>query len=191
VGPGDWVVLSGSVPAGAAAGVYAQLGERFSRTGASVAVDTSGPALVEAVSARPALVKPNREELGEALGREVLSVADAVAAAESLRRAGAGMVLASLGADGAVLVAGGGTSWGHCPVEARRSSVGAGDSLLAGFLSALLAGRAPADALATAVCWAAAAVELPGSRVPGPADIAGRRALVTADLDGDRALTPT
>jgi 1-phosphofructokinase len=73
-------------------------------------------------------------------------------------------------------------------VAARRSSVGAGDCLLAGFLAA---GGQGADALATALRWAAAAVGLPGSGVPGPADIAARRAHVTDELDEERSLSPT
>jgi 1-phosphofructokinase len=188
VRPGGWVVLSGSLPAGTDPEVYARLAERFARAGTRVAVDTSGPALLEALRGRPALVKPNREELSEVIGRDVHNVADAVEAARALRAGGAGAVLASLGPDGAVLVEPGGVARGHCAVAARRSSVGAGDCLLAGFLAA---GGQGADALATALRWAAAAVGLPGSGVPGPADIAARRAHVTDELDEERSLSPT
>jgi 1-phosphofructokinase len=185
-GPGDWAVLSGSVPSGVDADVYARLTRRFTAAGIEVAVDTSGPALLHAMLAGPALVKPNREEVAEALGRDVASVADAVDAAEQARKAGARAVLVSLGPDGAVLVGDGGVWWGEGPVAARRSTVGAGDCLLAGFLAG---GGEGGDALATALRWAAAAVERPGSGVPDPADIARRRAYVTDQLDDDRALT--
>jgi 1-phosphofructokinase len=184
--PFDWVVLSGSLPPGIDDGVYARLTERFTASGISVAVDTSGPALLLAVGAGPTLVKPNRDELSESVGWDIRSVADAVAAAQALRGAGAGTVLASLGPDGAVLVERAGVSLGECPVAEPRSTVGAGDSLLAGFLAA---GADGTVALATALCWAAAAVELPGSGVPGPVDIAFRRAHVTGDFDRDRTLT--
>jgi 1-phosphofructokinase len=186
VGQHDWAVLSGSVPPGVDHGVYAHLTERFVAAGIAVAVDTSGPALVQAVKARPTLVKPNREELAEAVGREVHSLADAVEAAQVLREAGAGTVLASLGPDGAVLAERDGVSLGECAVAEPRSAVGAGDCLLAGFLAG---GAGGADALATGLCWAGAAVGLPGSRVPTPLDIAQRRAHLTNDVNRHRALT--
>jgi 1-phosphofructokinase len=193
VGPLDWAVLSGSLPTGVDAGVYARLTERFVRAGIDVAVDTSGPALLRAVGARPTIVKPNRDELSEALGRDIHSLADAVEAAEVLRTAGAMTVLASLGPDGALLVEsdteGGGVVFGDCEVDAPRSSVGAGDCLLAGFLAARSSGATSREALSTALRWAAAAVELPGSAVPGPGDIARRRARVTDEVDRHLALT--
>jgi 1-phosphofructokinase len=189
VGPLDWAVLSGSLPTGVDPGVYAQLTERFGRAGIAVALDTSGPALVRAVRAGPTIVKPNRDELSEALGRDIRSLADAVEAAEVLRAAGAVSVLASLGPDGAVLVEGDGVVFGDCAVVEPRSSVGAGDCLLAGFLAARSSGATGSEALATALCWAAAAVELPGSAVPGPADIARHTARLTDEVDHDRVLT--
>jgi len=187
-GPDAWVVVSSSLPTGSDDHVYARLTERFSAAGLAVAVDTSGPALAHAVAARPALVKPNREELAEATGRPVRSIAEAVAAAESLREAGAAAVLASLGPDGAVLAEQGGVWLAECPVGVRRSTVGAGDCLLAGFLAA---GASGPKALTTAVCWAAAAVELPGSAIPTPDEIALRadQALLTDEFDGARMLT--
>lgn len=191
VGPLDWAVLSGSLPTGVDVGVYARLTERFVRSGIDVALDTSGPALVRAVRARPTIVKPNRDELSEALGREIHSLADAVEAAEVLRSAGAVSVLASLGPDGAVLVERDGVVFGDCQVDEPRSSVGAGDCLLAGYLAARSSGAAGREALATALGWAAAAVELPGSAVPGPTDIARRRhrPRLTDEIDRRRALT--
>lgn len=202
-GPGGWVVLSGSLPTGVDAGVYARLTERFVRAGLDVALDTSGPALVRAVRARPTIVKPNRDELSEALGRDIRSLADAVEAAEVLCAAGARSVLASLGPDGAVLVDGHGADgdgrthgdgregvvFGDCVVADPRSSVGAGDCLLAGFLAARSAGAAGREALATALRWAAAAVELPGSAVPGPGDVARHRPRLADEVDRHRVLT--
>src|SRR5690606_31376114 len=90
------------------------------------------------------------------------------AAARQLTSWGAGAVLVSLGAEGAVLVDEDGIGFGSAPVERPRSSVGAGDALLAGFLAAGAKGE---PALAEALAWGAAAVSLPGSRMPGPADI--------------------
>lgn len=164
----DWVVASGSLPPEVPADVYARLCRRFAGAGIHVAVDTSGPALACALGAAPALVKPNLEELSAATGMPIRRLGDVAEAAGKLRAAGARSVLASLGADGAVLVEEGGIWYGEAPVTGPRSSVGAGDAMLAGFLAA--GGHGP-HALALALAWGAAAVRLPGSRMPGPAHI--------------------
>ena len=166
----DWVVASGSLPPGVPDKFYARLCQLFADTGVRVAVDTSGPALKATLTARPALVKPNREELTEAAGYPVETLGDAVRAAQDLRTAGAGAVLASLAAHGAVLVDEAGVSYGRSTVRRPRSSVGAGDAMLAGFLAT---GAAGPKALAEALSWGAAAVALPGSRMPGPIDVGG------------------
>ncbi|MEU1249557.1 1-phosphofructokinase [Micromonospora arida] len=164
----DWVVLCGSVPPGLPADAYAQLCRKLRAAGVRVAVDTSGPALREAALAGATLLKPNRDELAEVVGAPLKDLGDVVDAAQCLRAWGAGTVVASLGADGAVLVDAEGVRTGTCPVARPRSAVGAGDALLAGFLAA---GAQGAAALAEGLAWGAAAVSLPGSRMPGPADL--------------------
>ncbi|AQZ64179.1 1-phosphofructokinase [[Actinomadura] parvosata subsp. kistnae] len=164
----DWVVASGSLPPEVPSDVYARLCRRFAGAGIHVAVDTSGPALSCALGAAPALVKPNLEELSAATGMPIRCLGDVAGAAAKLRAAGARTVLASLGADGAVLVEDGGSWYGEAAVTEPRSSVGAGDAMLAGFLAA--GGHGP-EALRQALAWGAAAVRLPGSRMPGPGDI--------------------
>ncbi|MER6945067.1 1-phosphofructokinase [Nonomuraea sp. NPDC000554] len=164
----DWVVASGSLPPEVPADVYARLCRRFAGAGIHVAVDTSGPALACALAAGPALVKPNLDELTAATGMPIRRVGDVVEAAGKLRAAGARAVLASLGGDGAVLVEEDGIWYGEAAVTEPRSAVGAGDAMLAGFLAAGGRGR---DALLEGLAWGAAAVRLPGSRMPGPADI--------------------
>ncbi|SDM03438.1 1-phosphofructokinase [Nonomuraea maritima] len=164
----DWVVASGSLPPEVPQDVYALLCRRFAEAGIHMAVDSSGPALECALGAAPALVKPNLEELSAATGLAIRRLGDVADAAGALRKAGARAVLASLGADGAVLLEEDGIWYGEAPVTEPRSSVGAGDAMLAGFLAA--GGRGPL-ALRRGLAWGAAAVRLPGSRMPGPADI--------------------
>jgi 1-phosphofructokinase len=168
----QWMVLCGSVPPGLPVESFSTLCRRLVQSGVRLAVDTSGPALRAAAAAGANLLKPNRNELAEVVGVELNSLGDVVDAARQLRSAGAGAVLASLGADGAVLVSGDGVIIGDSPVDRPRSAVGAGDALLAGFLAA---GARGSDALAEALAWGAAAVSLPGSRMPGPADLQRNR----------------
>lgn len=161
---GDWVVLAGSLPPGAPGDVYALLIEALHRKGSRVALDTSGPAFAAALAAGPDLVKPNAEELAEATGSALLTLADVVAAAAALRVRGAGAVLASLGSRGALLAdAAGGTLHGAVSLVRPRSTVGAGDALLAGFVAA---GGSGPEALSEGLRWAGAAVALPGSAMP-------------------------
>jgi 1-phosphofructokinase len=168
----DWVVVCGSTPPGVSTSSIAQLYEHVVAAGVRLAVDTSGPALHVAAAAGAELVKPNRDELADVVGRELTTLGDVVDAARELRSWGARAVLASLGADGAVLVDDDGVIAGGAPVDRPRSAVGAGDALLAGFLAA---GAKGGDALTEALAWAAAAVSLPGSRMPGPGDLQRHR----------------
>jgi 1-phosphofructokinase len=164
----DWVVVCGSVPPGLPESALTGLCRRLVDAGVRLAVDTSGPDLREAALAGAALLKPNREELAEVVGGPLVSLDDVVDAARKLVSWGAGAVLASLGPDGAVLVDADRVIAGDAPVSNPKSSVGAGDALLAGFLSA---GAHGTNAFREALAWGAAAVSLPGSRMPGPADL--------------------
>jgi 1-phosphofructokinase len=182
-----WAVLCGSLPPGVPVDVYRRLALRLDDAGVRVAVDTSGDALRHAIEAGPALLKPNHEELAEAVGRPLDSLREVVDAAHELRSAGVGTVLASLGRHGAVLVSDAGVLYGRAPVERPRSTVGAGDALLAGFLAGLTVGG-PESALAEGLAWSAAAVGLAGSRMAGPADLRRELVLVEHTPDLDRPL---
>jgi 1-phosphofructokinase len=180
----EWVVLSGSLSPGAPADWYAELIRRLRGTGPRVAIDSSGPPLAKAIAAHPDLVKPNREELAELTGRPIDTIADVIAAAVILTARGVHTVLTSLGPAGAVL-ARRNAAW-HATAAATepRSTVGAGDALLAGYLAA---GADGPGALAEAVAWGSAAAALPGSRMPGPGDISRTGIHVTdlTDLTSD------
>jgi 1-phosphofructokinase len=172
-----WVALSGSLPPGVPVDWYAELTDRLRATGAKVALDTSGDPLLAALvdGTMPDLVKPNGEELAELTGQPGVDLESdlttAVEAASGLLDRGIGAVLATLGAAGALLVTRDG-SWSATPPAIRaRSSVGAGDSALAGYLLADLAGGGPEDRLRSAVAHGAAAAALPGSTLPTPADV--------------------
>lgn len=165
----SWLVSCGSLPPGAPADLHATLVRRCRRPGLRTAVDTSDVPLRHAVAARPDLVKPNHAELAGLVGRSLDSVGDVLLAARELRARGVGSVLVSLGAGGALLVDRSGEYHARTPEIAVRSTVGAGDSAMAGFLAA--GGEGP-DALRYAVAYGTAACRLPGSAAPGPHDIA-------------------
>lgn len=180
-----WIACCGSLPRGLAPCWYAELVASAHRAGAQIALDTSGPALVAALAEGPDVVKPNTHELSEAVGRPLLTIGDAVKAAEEVRALGARAVLASLGADGQLLVDLTGTYYGSAPVAKVRSNVGAGDASLAGFLAA---GGVGADALVAAIAHGSAAVQLPGSQMPTPGDLFGDAVTITSDVPLDRPL---
>lgn len=189
VSAADWVVISGSLPPELSSAQFVELLRGVTALGASLAIDTSGDALAASLAARPRLVKPNRAELAEVVGRPVDSIAQVIAAAQELRGRGVERVLVSLGADGAVLVSEHGVLVGSSSVISPRSTVGAGDCFLAGFLSRFSLDEAAEDvALLEALAWGAAAAGLPGTSVPGPGDIALSNVQLVWQPDLDRPL---
>ena len=172
----SWLVLAGSLPPGLGDGWLADVARAVQEAhGASaprVAVDSSGPPLAALLDADVPvdLVKPNAEELAEVVGGDPAAFeADHALAAEAARRLldrGVRAVLLTLGGSGAVLVTGEGSWSAAAPRITPLSTVGAGDSSLAGYLLAETAGADPAHRLAQAVASGAAAASLPGSVVP-------------------------
>lgn len=172
-----WAVLSGSLPPGAPSDWYADVIAAIADEGLSIALDTSGEPLRHAVQREPGridLIKPNEDELGELVGIDpatLTSVEAVVAAATPLVQSGVGAVLLTMGADGAVLVTADGTWSAPAPRIQARSTVGAGDSALAGYLLGSLAGLDAGERLSLAIAHGSAAASLPGSTMPGPSDL--------------------
>ncbi|AGP31353.1 1-phosphofructokinase family hexose kinase [Corynebacterium terpenotabidum] len=186
----DRLVLAGSLPPGYPTDWYATVTAEAHRNGLTVAVDTSGTPLTDLVAATattpaatPDLIKPNTYELAEILG---LSPADADAmedaaargelatvadAASRLVDRGFAEVLVSLGAAGALLATGDGAWFCPSPRVDAVSTVGAGDSTLAGYVLGSVRGLDPADRLALAVAHGATAVTLPGTTLPRPENL--------------------
>ena len=185
----DWVVLSGSLPPGVPDGWYADVVAKLKDRDCRVAVDTSdGPLAALAAgfdTAAPDLIKPNSEELAGLSGRSAHELESAVeqgnpdpvvSAALELIRRGVGGVLATLGAAWNAQWTKHYSTWiaGPPPIT-PRSTVGAGDSSLAGYLRAAVGGADAPDRLRMAVAYGSAAAALPGSALPSPAEL---------DLDG-------
>jgi 6-phosphofructokinase 2 len=159
---GDVVVLGGSLPPGLAEATYHEIVTALRARGVLTVVDASGKALARALAARPALIKPNVEEAGEVLGRTIAGDADALAAAFELRALGAERVVISQGAAGAVGVDEC-VAWKAVPpaVEAR-STVGSGDSMVAGLAIALHEGFGLDEGLRIGTAAGAGTVATPG-----------------------------
>ena len=181
------VVGAGSLPVGAGDDFFVRLARLAGRHDVPCALDTSGAPLVTAVAAGGLdVVKPNDEELGELVGRDLVVVGEVVEAARSVVACGTRQVLVSLGSHGALLVDATGVWWAGGQPLVPASTVGAGDATLAGFLASV--GREPAERLAVAVAWGRAAVLLPGTAVPDPADVRVGEVRVVSEPDRDLAL---
>lgn len=126
------VCLCGSLPPGMPADSYARM-LVATKACARAIVDTSGEALLCALREHPWLVKPNREELAALVGRELPTIEDVIQAARWLREKGAQNVLVSMGRDGALLCTDDQQLYQPAPDGEVIGTVGAGDSLVAGF----------------------------------------------------------
>ncbi|HOC13535.1 MAG TPA: 1-phosphofructokinase [Propionicimonas sp.] len=184
----SWVVGCGSLPPGVDDSFYAELVGLCHANGVRVAVDSSGPSMAAALAAAPDLIKPNRIELAEAVGRDLDTVGAVVDASRELVASGVGTVVVSLGRDGALLIDAERVVHAVASINHPLSTVGAGDSLLAGYLHAVDAGADPVAALRTAVAFGAAAVMLPGSKMPGPEQVAAIAVTVDESPDFSRPL---
>lgn len=135
---GDTLVLAGSIPATLPPDVYERALARLEGRGVRYVVDATGPLLENVLPFRPFLIKPNHHELGELAGKELDpgDTAALVSAAQALQKKGARNVLVSLAGDGALLVAEDGQVFAQAAARGTlRNSVGAGDSMVAGFLA--------------------------------------------------------
>jgi 6-phosphofructokinase 2 len=166
-------VVSGSVPLSISASSFAAVLQRIRDAGAKLIVDTSGPALIAAATVGTELLKPSRRELAEFAGHDFSSDAQIEGAARRLLAIGGnGAVVVSLGAAGALLVrAHGETRRIHAPSVRVVSTVGAGDSLVAGMAVALERGSDLEEATRWGVAAGTAATLSPGTGLCRRADV--------------------
>lgn len=135
----DWLVVSGVHPFDSDTDDFVdmrQLFERARAAGARVALDTSGVPLERLTgSGLVNLIKPNADELANLVGRNLLTIGEALDAGRELNAKGIEVALVSLGADGALAITAEEAVWAHCVAPALVNTTGAGDATLAGFLS--------------------------------------------------------
>lgn len=184
VGPGDTVMLSGSLAPGFPTDEYSRLAKVVRQAGAWVGVDTSDAPLVAMAKsfadAAPNFIKPNAEELGQITSREGSELEEQaargdfkaiLAATTDLTEQGIEETLLTLGGAGAILKTKEGCWYAPSPPVEVLSTVGAGDSATAGYLIAKVRGEAGPERLAQAVAYGAAAASLPGTTIPSPEQV--------------------
>ncbi len=159
--PDDTLVLSGSVPKGVDEDIYFELSS-VAPKGAMVIVDTCSEPLKRALRAVPFLIKPNIDELCEFFNCSVDSRGDIVKHSKTLQNMGAQNVLVSLGEKGAILVTADGKEY-YCdaPIGSFANSVGAGDSMIAGFITEYQKSKNMGNALRFAVAVGSATAYSP------------------------------
>ena len=136
LGEGDVLVLAGSIPRSVPDDIYGEILRRLSGKAVLTVVDAERELLVKVLEYHPFLVKPNNHELGEIFGVELADREAVIPYAKRLREMGAGNVLVSLAGEGAILAAEDGNIYeAPAPKGKLINGVGAGDSMVAGFLA--------------------------------------------------------
>jgi len=171
-----WVALGGSLPLGVPPDAYRVLGQIARHHGAKVLIDADGEPMRHALEFGPDLIKPNSREASRLLGRDLNSVDDVLVAVQELRarlmeRTADPTVIISMGGDGAVLAWSAGCQFfAAIPVKAR-STIGSGDSMLAGYLVGLLRRDSPESAMRLALAAGAATAESDGASIARKSEV--------------------
>lgn len=165
------VTFTGRVPNGISTDAVKGFINKIKNRGARLVIDSKSFTLSDIIDTRPWLIKPNQEEISEYLGREITDFVEAKTAAEELRSLGMENVMISLGEKGAMLACREGI-YIATPLEiAAVSTIGAGDSAIAGFLVGESKGMGPDGCLALGVAYGTAACLTEGTKPPVVSDI--------------------
>lgn len=147
----DIVVLSGSIPPSLGGDFYDRLISVCQQTGAEFVIDTTGEALMKALVHKPLLIKPNHHELAELFGVTIHSKEEIVTYGRKLLEAGAKNVLISMAGEGALFITADEVYHANVPSGTVKNSVGAGDSMIAGFVGTLALHGDPIEAFRAGV----------------------------------------
>ncbi len=154
---GDYLVLSGSIPKSVPKTAYMDIMASICEKDVNVVVDASGELLLKSLAYRPFLIKPNHHELGEMLGIKINDKKDVERYAAMLKDKGARNVLVSMAGDGAVLLDETGNVHSmSAPKGKVKNSVGAGDSMVAGFLAGYIESGSYENAFKMGICTGSA-----------------------------------
>ena len=181
---GAWFVLSGSIPPGLDASIYRTLVAALKARGRKVLLDTSGEGLRLALEVAPHVIKPNVQELEALLGQRLADEDAIVAAVQPLQKRGIQLIAVSMGSRGACFVSDSTVVTARPPRVDVKSTVGAGDAMVAGIISAQLRHAPLAECARMATAFAADAITHVGSGLSSPtgfADLVARVELQPLD----------
>lgn len=165
------VTFTGRLPNGLSLIRAKQFLRAMQAAGAKIVLDSKSFAKEDVLQVRPWLIKPNEEEIALYTDLPVTDRESAAEAAKKLQAQGVENVMISLGAQGAVLCCGEGVFFAPAPAVDAISTIGAGDSTIAGFVAAVSQGNSCANALQQAVAYGSASCLTPGTEPPCPKDI--------------------
>lgn len=165
------LTLTGRLPEGILMKDVKSMLSRFHERGIRTVIDSRSFTLADLIEVKPYLIKPNEEEIVTYMHREVNSISDALSAATELHESGIANVMISMGAKGAVLVSEEGEFTASAPDITPVSTIGAGDSSIAGYLAALSRGERAQTCLRYAVAFGSAACLTEGTKSPKVSDI--------------------
>lgn len=178
-----YIVVSGSLPPGVPSGIFKKIAEISRAKNARLIVDTSGEALKEALKAGVYLIKPNLKELASLAGKQNLTADDAEAAAkEVMNKYKCEVIVTSLGAGGALLITSAMCMKVEVPAVKTESTVGAGDSMLAGIIYSLFNSRSLIEAARYGVACGTAATMNPGTELCHLKDVQKLYQIINAAL---------
>ena len=155
--PGDYLILAGSVPMKINDTIYYDILKTLDKKGIKAVVDTTGDLLLNVLKYHPFLIKPNIHELSELFSTEIKTKEDVVQYGLKLQDMGAQNVIVSMAGDGAVFICENGEIYkSEAPNGGVKNSVGAGDSMVAGFLAGFCETKDFAKAFKMGVCTGSA-----------------------------------
>lgn len=161
----DYLVLSGSLPPGVSPNIYGQLILAGRKKGAFIFLDSDNKALQEAINFLPTGIKPNIHELSRLTGRQLENDNDIIDACRSLHSKGIRYILVSRGKGGLLFSGDGQIIKAVAPAIDVKSTVGAGDSSVAGFILAHSLGKPVAECVKLACASGTATAETPGTEL--------------------------
>lgn len=171
VSHGDIITLTGSVPSGIGIERVKEFVTAMKSRGLKVVIDSRSFTPANIIECSPFLIKPNEEEIIAYTGKEITNIEDAARAAEAIAAKRIENVMISLGARGAVLACNDGIFFAEAPKIKALSTIGAGDSSIAGFLAAFKDGKSAEECLRRAVAFGSAACMTEGTKPPQEKDI--------------------
>jgi len=178
----DWFVLSGTLPPGIPSAIYATLITQLKRHGKQVVLDTSRDALRAGILAGPTIVKPNIDELQQLTGQALTGEVALEQAARRLLDRGIQLVVVSMGERGALFVDPAATLVAVPPAVPVKSTVGAGDAMVAGLITGKVRGLSLSDCARLATAFSLGAITSAGHNLPTPETIQAFFQQVTVHL---------